>query len=160
MESVNIRHDFSPGDVGRLVELHGTFYHQEYGFDTTFEAYVAEPLARFALARTERERIWLVDLNDSLCGSLAIVMHTEKEAQLRWYLLHPLLRGRGLGTTMVHEAVEFCRKKGYERIFLWTVSELAAAARVYQKVGFRLSEEMTHTIWGRPLTEQRYDLVL
>lgn len=157
---VTIRHDFRPGDAGRLIELHGLLYSREHGFDHTFEAYVAKPLAEFMLTRAPRERIWLVDSDGVLMGSLAIVRHTETEAQLRWFLLHPLLRGRGLGNRLVEEAVAFCRESGYERVFLWTVSSLLAAAQVYRKADFRLTEEHTHEVWGCLLTEQRYDLVL
>jgi GNAT superfamily N-acetyltransferase len=155
-----IRHEFKPGDVGRLVELHGLLYAQEHGFDHTFEAYVAKPLAEFVLHRTDRERIWLVDSGRDLMGSLAIVKHNEREAQLRWYLLHPSLRGKGLGKRLVEESVTFCREHGYRKIFLWTVSSLLAAAHVYDTVGFKVAEERTHAIWGCLVTEQRYDLEL
>lgn len=157
---ITIRHDFRPGDAGRLIELHGLLYSLEYGFDYTFEAYVAKPLAEFLLTRTPRERIWLVDSDGVLMGSVAIVKHSETEAQLRWFLLHPSLRGRGLGNRLVEEAVAFCRECGYEKVFLWTVSSLHAAAQVYKHANFHLTEEQTHTIWGCVLTEQRYDLVL
>ena len=157
---IRIRHEFNPGEVGRLVELHGLLYSQEYGFDHTFEAYVTKPLAEFVLHHTDRERIWLVDYNGMLMGSIAIVRHNETEAQLRWYLLHPSLRGKGLGTRLVEESVIFCREQGYSKVFLWTVSSLLAAARVYRHAGFRLVEEQTHEIWGCLLTEQRYDLEL
>jgi N-acetylglutamate synthase-like GNAT family acetyltransferase len=157
---VTIRHEFRAGDAGRLIELHGLLYSKEYGFDHTFEAYVAKPLAEFMLSQTPRERIWLVDSDGVLMGSVAIVKHSETEAQLRWFLLHPALRGRGLGNRLVEEAVAFCRESGYERVFLWTVGSLIAAAKVYQRTKFRLTEERTHLIWGCNLTEQRYDLDL
>ncbi|TSA17981.1 GNAT family N-acetyltransferase [bacterium] len=157
---IEIRHAFRTGDAGRLIELHGLLYSREYGFDHTFEAYVAKPLAEFMLTQTPRERIWLVDSDAVLMGSVAIVKHSETEAQLRWFLLHPSLRGRGLGNRLVEEAVAFCRESGYERVFLWTVSSLLAAAQVYHKAGFRLTEEYTQEIWGCRVTEQRYDLVL
>ncbi|MCX6143349.1 MAG: GNAT family N-acetyltransferase [Ignavibacteriales bacterium] len=157
---IRIRHEFKSGDVGRLIELHGLLYSQEYGFDHTFEVYVAKPLADFVLHHTERERIWLVDSDGILMGSLAIVRHNETEAQLRWYLLHPSLRGKGLGTRLVEESIAFCHERGYKRVFLWTVSSLLAAAQVYRKTGFQLVEENTHEIWGCMLTEQRYDLEL
>lgn len=146
--------------MGRLVEMHGLLYSQEYGFDHTFEAYVAKPLAEFVLRQTTRERIWLVDSDGMLMGSLAIVKHKETEAQLRWYLLHPTLRGKGLGTRLMEESIKFCREQGYKKVFLWTVNSLQAAARVYKKVGFQLVDENTHEIWGCLLTEQRYDLQL
>ena len=157
---ITIRHDFRPGDAGRLIELHGLLYSEEYGFDHTFEAYVAKPLAEFMMSQTPRERIWLVDSNGVLMGSIAIVKHSETDAQLRWFLLDPSLRGRGLGNRLMEEAIEFCRECGYERVFLWTVSSLQAAAQVYRKANFRITEELTHKIWGCTLTEQRYDLVL
>jgi len=143
-----------------LIELHGLLYSEEYGFDHTFEAYVAKPLAEFMMSQTPRERIWLVDSNGVLMGSIAIVKHSETDAQLRWFLLDPSLRGRGLGNRLMEEAIEFCRECGYERVFLWTVSSLQAAAQVYRKANFRITEELTHKIWGCTLTEQRYDLVL
>ena len=43
---------------------------------------------------------------------------------------------------------------------LWTVSSLLAAAQVYHKAGFRLTEEHAQELWGSRLTEQRYDLAL
>ncbi len=157
---IRVRHEFKPGDLGKLIELHGLLYSQEYGFDHTFEAYVAKPLAEFVLQRSDREHIWLVDSDGILMGSLAIVRHNETEAQLRWYLLHPSLRGKGLGKQLVEECIVFCRARGYRKIFLWTVSSLLAAAQVYRHAGFRVVEEHTHEIWGCTLTEQRYDLEL
>jgi GNAT superfamily N-acetyltransferase len=157
---ITIRHEFKPGDAGRLIELHGLIYSNEYGFDHTFEAYVAKPLAEFMLKASSRERIWLVDCGEALMGSIAIVKQCESEAQLRWFLLHPDLRRRGLGKQLIEDAVGFCRESKYEKVFLWTVSQLAPAARLYQSAGFVLTEQITHTMWGRLLTEQRYDLVL
>lgn len=158
--NIRIRHEFVPGDIGKLVALHGLLYAQEYGFDHTFEAYVAGPLAEFVLHQSVRERIWLVDVNDVLRGSLAIVKHNEIEAQLRWYLLHPSLRGKGLGALLMEESIAFCRQQGYAKVFLWTVSSLHAAAHVYTNAGFHVTEEHTHKIWGLVHTEQRYDLEL
>ena len=160
LEEIHVRNEFRPGDAGRLIELHGLLYSKEYGFDHTFEAYVAKPLAEFMLRNSPRERIWLVDHDGILMGSIAIVEHSESDAQLRWYLLHPTLRGKGLGRRLVEDAVVFCRDADYKSVFLWTVSSLHVAALVYEKAGFRMGEQKTHKIWGKTLTEQRYDLEL
>ncbi len=95
-----------------------------------------------------------------MAGSIAIVQASEKEAQLRWMLLTPELRGQGLGRFLVQEALEFCQAQRYASVFLWTVSLLTPATRLYQSVGFQLTEQKTHQIWGAELTEQRYDLKL
>lgn len=158
--SISIRHDLRPGDIGYLTYLHGTLYAAEYGWDYTFEAYVAGPLAEFAKAPRKREQIWIVEQQAQVAGSLAIVEAAPEAAQLRWFLLHPDLRGHGLGRQLIEDAIGFCRAQDYARVFLWTVSALTAAARLYHAVGFQLTEEHPQQIWGATVTEQRYDLHL
>jgi N-acetylglutamate synthase-like GNAT family acetyltransferase len=155
---VSIRHELKPGDIGYLTYLNGTLYAKECGWDSTFEAYVAVPLSEFAKSHTDREQIWLVEREGRLAGSIAIVQVTQETAQLRWLLLHPDLRGLGLGRTLVEDAMSFCRKSGYHSMYLWTESRLTAAADLYRMTGFQLTEEKTHELWGTVVTEQRYDL--
>jgi len=157
---VSIRRELKPGDIGYLTYLHGTLYATECGWDHTFEAYVAGPLSEFAKSHTAREQIWLVEKEGTLAGSIAIVQAAQESAQLRWLLLHPDLRGYGLGRILMEEAIRFCRKHGYRSIFLWTESRLTAAANLYRATGFQLTEEKTHELWGTVVTEQRYDLKL
>jgi GNAT superfamily N-acetyltransferase len=157
---VRVAGELRPGDVGRIVELHGVLYAREWGFDSTFEAYVAEPLGRFVLTRTPRERLWLVEEGEGLMGCLAIVRVSDEEAQLRWFLLHPSLRGHGLGRRLLEQAIAFCRECGYRRVILWTVSHLQVAGHLYAAAGFRVVEEKTGRLWGQSVTEQRYLLEL
>jgi N-acetylglutamate synthase-like GNAT family acetyltransferase len=155
--NVSIRNQLKPGDIGYIVYLHGIIYAQEYGWDYTFETYVAGPLAEFAKAPGERGRIWIVEKDGQVAGSVAIVEVAEREAQLRWMLLTADLRGYGLGRHLVEQALDFCKEQGYTTVFLWTVSILTPAVKLYQSVGFQLTEEKTHQIWGAELTEQRYE---
>jgi GNAT superfamily N-acetyltransferase len=155
-----IRTHLRPGDIGAITWLHGVTYAEEYGWDHTFEAYVAGPLAEFALAPKPRERIWIVEHDGRVAGSIAIVESSAEHAQLRWFLLQPALRGRGLGRTLIESAIAFSRDAGYRTISLWTVSDLEAAASLYRSAGFVLAEESRDVRWGTTVTEQRYELVL
>jgi GNAT superfamily N-acetyltransferase len=158
--NVKVRHDLKPGDIGYLTYLHGVLYAEECGWDYTFEAYVAGPLAEFAKSRKGRERIWVVEKDGIVAGSVAIVEASKEKAQLRWFLLHPDLRGQGVGRLLIEEAIRFCKENDYSLLFLWTVSALTAAAKLYRSAGFRLAEENTRELWGATVTEQRYDLDL
>jgi N-acetylglutamate synthase-like GNAT family acetyltransferase len=156
---IRVRTGLMPGDIGLITYLHGVVYDEEYGLDTTFEAYVAKPLAEFALSQgNPRQRMWIVEKDGVVCGCAAVVEHSREEAQFRWLLLSSDARGVGLGRRLVEWALKFCRDQGFRSVFLWTFSELEAAAHLYRTHGFKLTEEKTHMIWGREITEQRYDL--
>lgn len=157
---VQIRTELKPGNIGYLTYLHGKLYANEYGWDNTFEAYVAGPLAEFARSHTDRDRIWIVEMEGTVSGSIAIVEASTKQAQLRWFLLHPTLRGKGIGRHLMEEAINFCRANDYSLIFLWTTSNLTAAASLYESFGFHITEETTHEMWGAMVSEQRYELYL
>ena len=155
-----LRHELRPGDLGYLVYLHGTVYAREYGFDPTFEAYVAGPMAEFVRTRTDRDRLWIAERARRIVGCIAIVGANPQQAQLRWFLVDPSVRRLGLGRTLLHQAVEFSRSSAYESIFLWTVSTLTAAARLYQQFGFHKAEERPGRLWGVDVVEEKYLLQL
>jgi len=155
-----IRHELKPGDVGYITYLHGILYAPEQGWDQTFDAYVAIPLAEFAKSHSSREQIWIVEKERRIMGSVAIVKYSDLQAQLRWLLLEPEVRGQGLGRELVMEALDFCRNAGYSTIFLWTVNTLPATARLYKSLGFEKTPELIHELWGSMVTEVKYELKL
>ena len=157
---ITIRHDIKHGDIENIIQLHGQLYDKEYGYDSTFEAYVAKYLREFAPKINDREKIWIIEKHNNIMGSMAIVEHTNDDAQLRWLLLHPDIRRQGLGKRLMDDAIAFCRACDYSTIFLWTEDLLKPATQLYRSKGFRLTEEKTHELWGTNLTEQRYELTL
>jgi len=159
--AITLRTDLRSGDIGQIVQVHGTLYAQEYHWDTTFEGYVAESLARFALSNNpNKDRLWIAEAEGQIAGCIGIVGHSNTEAQLRWFLVLAAYRGQGLGRRLIDESVQFCRERGFKSVFLWTTSDLKAAAHLYQSTGFQKTEEQTHQIWGKMITEERYDLQL
>jgi len=156
-----IRHRIKPGDIGYLTYLHGTLYAKEYGYDQTFEAYVAGGLAEFVQSfNPDEDRIWLAETKGLIIGSVAVVGHSKTDAQLRWFLVHPDYRGLGIGKELLKDALQFCKERRYKTVFLWTTNELVEAGRLYTRFGFSKTEEKTHEIWGKRVTEERYDLHL
>jgi GNAT superfamily N-acetyltransferase len=156
-----IRNTMKPGDLGEIVRLHGVLYEKEYNLDNTFEAYVAGPLSEFVLNPDKKgQMIWVVEDLGKVAGCIAIVRNSEGVAQLRWFLLTPETRGKGLGKHLMEEAVTFSRETGYRSIILWTFNELETAIALYRRWGFQKTEEKAHHIWGRDLIEEKYELML
>ncbi|MHA2390630.1 MAG: bifunctional helix-turn-helix transcriptional regulator/GNAT family N-acetyltransferase [Promethearchaeota archaeon] len=149
------------GDIGYIIYRHGVIYAIENQLDETFEAYVAKYMAEFLENYdSNKERLWVVEKDSEIIGSIAIVSVDNKTAQLRWFLVEPYARNKGIGTKLMHEAISFCKNKGYQKVVLGTISELEAARRMYLKNGFKLVDSESHRIWGRNLTEEQWELKL
>ena len=159
LKDISVRYDLQPGDMGNVVYLHAIVYAEEYGFDHTFEGYVASGLGEFAQSfNSNKDRLWVAEIKGKIIGSIAVFGRSESEAQLRWFLVNPNFRGLGLGKLLFEESILFCKKCGFKTVFLWTFRGLDAANYLYKSTGFEKTEELTHEIWGQTLTEERYDL--
>ena len=160
LNDVSIRTELRPGDIGYVTYLHGSLYHREYNYGLRFESYVAKGLAEFCEKYTpERNRIWACDHNDRMIGFL-LLMDRGHAAQLRYFLIAPEYRGIGLGSKLMNLYMSFLHGCGYKESYLWTTHELSTAAFLYKRHGFQLTEEKDSTAFGKPLKEQRYDLVV
>jgi GNAT superfamily N-acetyltransferase len=162
-EESRVRRVLRPGDLGTIVALHGRVYGREYGVDSTLEGHIAATVAR-AAARGfpgRREAICIVESDGEPAGSVALTDEGSDEAVLRWFLLDPRLRGRGLGRRLLGEMLAKAEEFGYARVALETFSELEAAAHLYRDHGFKLVSEDSGPRWGRDrITYQRHELDL
>jgi GNAT superfamily N-acetyltransferase len=145
-----------PGDLGWVVERHGTLYAAEHGWDASFEGLVARILADFAAGYDPaREAGWIAELDGRRAGSVFCIAGDEPGvAKLRALIVDPPARGRGIGTLLVERCIAFARKAGYERLELWTTSDLEAAGRLYDAAGFRLVREEIEQRFGTRITSQ------
>jgi DNA-binding MarR family transcriptional regulator/GNAT superfamily N-acetyltransferase len=149
------------GDLGWVVERHGIRYAEEYGWDQTFEALVAEIVAGFGQAHDpQRERCWIADLDGERVGCVFLVRKTDEVGQLRLLLVEPAARGLGIGRRLVDEVIRFARSVGYTTVTLWTNDILDSARRIYEAAGFRLGEEERHHSFGHELVGQNWELSL
>lgn len=163
MPDVEIAKGYVPGVIGRVAELHGTYYHAQWGFGLFFEAKVPAELVEF-LGRYDdaRDGFWIASLEGRVEGSVTIDgLHADDEgAHLRWFIMSDGLRGRGVGNRLLTTAIDFCRARGYTRVYLWTFEGLSAARHLYEKIGFKLVEQRRGTQWGATVNEQRFELRL
>lgn len=144
-----------PGDIGLIVSGQARLYAQEYGWDWTFEALVAEIAAQFIREfKPGQERCWVAERGGLVVGSVFVVHQDEHTAKLRMLYVDRGARGLGLGRHLVAQALAFARHAGYRRMVLWTNDVLVSARRIYQAEGFQLIEEDRHHSFGKDMVGQ------
>ena len=154
---------YIPGAIGRVAELHGRYYHEHWGFDLFFESKVAIELSDFLCRFNEaRDGFWVASVEGSIIGSIAIdgLNFDDKGGHLRWFIVAPENQGQGIGKILIKEAIEFCRRTKFNRVYLWTFAGLDVARHLYEKWGFRLCEEHKGDQWGKRVAEQMFELIL
>lgn len=153
--------DPGPGDLGWVVHRQAVLYTQEYGWDQTFEALVAQIVADYVQHfKPGRERCWVAEQDHRIVGSVFLVQASGTEAKLRLLYVEPSARGTGLGGRLVDGCIQAARAMGYQRLTLWTNDVLSAARRIYQSRGFVLLREEAHHSFGHDLTGQHWALDL
>ena len=106
-----------------------------------------------------KDRTWICEHNNKIIGSILLMHLDENIAQLRYFLIDSHYRGIGLGKKLMKLYIDFFKECNYQSSYLWTTNELPAAASIYTKYGFVLTEEKISASFGKNLKEQRYDLV-
>lgn len=159
LSDIKIRTELKPGDIGYIIYRHGDLYSKEYSYGIEFESYVAEGLSDFYKNYdSSKDRVWVCEYNEKIVGFLLLMHKGDDIAQLRYFLIEPEYRGIGLGRKLMNLYMGYLYDRGYKESYLWTTHELSAAAYLYKKAGFKLTEEKDSTAFGKQLREQRYDL--
>lgn len=125
-------------DIDRLLTLCGRF-HEEMGFtlDEAHRRTAFEPL----LAGAPQGAAYLIGPARAPIGYLVVSFGWSIElggldAMLDEIYLRPSVRGRGIGTEVLHMLMTALREAGVVGLSLEVDSENVAAWRFYQKAGF------------------------
>lgn len=76
------------------------------------------------------------DDDDNIIGTVALVKHSQSEAELKKLYVRSDYRGRGLSKELYSKVLEESKKEEYRRIFLGTYDKLDTAITFYLKRGF------------------------
>ena len=119
-----------------------------------FLALVDATMAEVNLDDRQSNHLWFAEENSKTLGCAALIKRGTK-GQLRWVVLLPEARGRGIGKQVVHMATDTARNMGLEEIFLETTDGLDASMSLYKSMGFVFDHASEERLWfgeGRLIT--------
>ncbi len=157
--SIRVTHD--PLDCEQIITAHLDYYGRVWGVGEEFRWYITGALGEVVdRGGADGSRLWVAEVDGEFAGCIGVAAKGGASAQVRCFLVAPKHSGRGLGKRLLNEALSYCRERGFTRVYLWTVRGLDAAAHLYRQAGFAMVEEVTHVVWGKMLTEERWELAL
>ncbi len=116
----------------------------EPGFDAT------TPSAEVIRERLLAGPSWLAFVGARAAGTVSCLMNGRR-CYLRSMAVLPGERHRGIGPALLQEVERFAADQGASSIYLSTTPFLHDAIRLYERCGFRRTEEQPHDLCGTPL---------
>ena len=151
----------SIGDIGWVISSQAALYAEDYGWDISYEALVAEICGQFIKNYDPaREHCWIAEMAGERIGSVFLVNGGDGVAKLRLLGLDKKARGLGVGRALVEQCIRGARERGYRKMTLWTQSVLVAARGIYQRAGFVKVAEQAHHSFGVDLVGETWEMEL
>jgi ribosomal protein S18 acetylase RimI-like enzyme len=139
-----------PDDVSHIASvLHASFL--EYLSAYTDEAFAATvPTKSQIRSRMSEGPTWVALCNGVIVGTVSAVPQDES-LYIRSMAVLPTARGQKIGELLLKRIEDFSSAHGYKRLTLSTTPFLTRAIRLYERFGFRRSNEGPSDLFGTPL---------
>jgi GNAT superfamily N-acetyltransferase len=94
--------------------------------------------------------VWIACRDDRVLGTMAAVVKGQA-LYTRGMAVLPSARGFGVGARLLEQVEQWAFEQGCRRVFLSTTPFLSTAIQLYEKYGFRRTDELPHDLFGTPL---------
>ncbi len=149
MKSVHIRLATQADASSVALVLAESFV--EYKSSYTDEAFVATtPTSLEVRRRMDEGPIWVAVQEKTILGTVSGVPH-GRGFLVRSLAVLPGNRSQGIGELLLQQVENYAIENGYERLFLSTTPFLTSAIRLYERLGFRRSDEGPNNRFGTPI---------
>ena len=148
----------APSDAARLAELRyalrsstGTATEPKADFMARCTAWMENHLRE-----EQRWRCWVAEQNEQLIGAVWLQLvekipnpraETEYHAYLTNFYVAETVRGRGLGSRLLRNVIEWCAARDVHAVILWPTQR---SRSLYQRNGFAVRDDIMELILNAP----------
>ena len=137
MEARNYRPDDSEGVRNLILSI----LEKEYPFHHT--VYQTSDINDISGTYSGEENAFFVIEKDAkIVGSVGVKKDTEESALMRRLFVDAGCRKKGMGTTLLKKAVDFCRSKNYKKVVFRATDRMSEAMSLCKKFDFREIEDL------------------
>ncbi len=128
-----------PGDLGWIIQVHGQYYAEHFGWFGEFECIVAKIVVDYLGAKdSDRQACFIAEVNGQRVGCIMLMENTDTEGKLRVMFVAEDARGKGIGGLLIESVLKKAKTIGYRTLSLWTTNKQKAARELYKKIGLSL----------------------
>ncbi len=150
-----------PGEYGWIVQVHGQYYAEKFGWYGEFECIVAQIIVDYLRSEEpDKQACFIAEYNSHPVGCIVLMKTNDLEGKLRVLFVSESVRGKGIGRLLVKSLVEQARLIGYKRLSLWTTDNQKAARALYEKVGFSLVSQTPNTTFAKGSNDEFWKMEL
>jgi len=99
--------------------------------------------------KTDGNHFWVAESDGKVIGMIGVQHHDEDVGEIRRLRVHPDYRRRGIGSTLIEQALRWCEEHNYLKITLDTFMDREPAMKLFQK--FHFLHSRTRVVNGREL---------
>ena len=132
---------FRKEDAEGVRDLILNILSKEYPFDKS--AYSDSDL--YKISETyggKRDAFFVIETDGGIVGTVGVKEESPSEALLRRLFVDPKHRKKGYGSGLLDSAIDFCRDKGYKKIYFRCTDRMSEAMRLCLKRGFKETEKL------------------
>ena len=120
--------------------VHGMYMHPEVNRFLLYEVMDTDEFRPVFDELLERGVKYIYENDELPVGMFKLVPNTNRSAHavyLGGFAIHPNFAGKGYGSSMMNEIIQYAGQRGFLRIELSVYTENGNARRLYEKAGFR-----------------------
>src|ERR1700731_1207529 len=125
---------FRPGDAAAFRRLNEEWITRYFRIEPQEESVLTDPQGTILDAGG---RIFFATVAERCVGCCALIRLNEKKIELAKMAVEPSYQRAGIGSTLLHAAIEEGRNAGAERLYLESNHVLPPAIRFYESLGFK-----------------------
>ena len=114
-------------------------------------------MTNFALRKEQREKIWILEQEGKIRGSILAVWSSDEHAYIKCFFLHQDQHGKDFVRKLMKSAIDFVKSQGGKIVTISPEQAVIGESNIFDKFGFKkLEKSKTMSTKLRKISSQNH----